>query len=345
MENFKFHIENSNQEVIISNLDEGCVECLNKSSSNGNQFCCVNNTNKRIDFRKTKKGITLICSNEIKTTKLFKQMAEFINYAIPWIEGIKNHIKPFISEEEKKQTRRLLHNIKSQNAHNIQEIYNFAPQEKLSLEFNDQVSFIQGLILKHPTDASKLFIRMMKNNNAIAAEISVFDKLHNENPKIEYTYHQVKKVFLLVYQTFAQDFREKFVFLNINEDNTKVKVDFESFRVALYHIIENALKYTKPHSNIEISFENDTKYFNLIMSMISVKIEEDEIERIYDEDYTGINTKSLNKTGSGIGMYLVKKLLSMNNSEISIIPQYKVDSCNYEGISYCRNIFMIKIQK
>ena len=120
--------------------------------------------------------------------------------------------------------------------------------------------------------------------------------------------------------------------------------DYESFHVAIYHVIENAAKYIKPKTGLNIEIKDVDEFIEIHMDMISLEIKEGETDRIFEEGVSGELACRIGKSGNGIGMNRAKKILELNSGTVSVRPL-----CNtveaFMGVNYQRNIFIISLPK
>ena len=56
----------------------------------------------------------------------------------------------------------------------------------------------------------------------------------------------------------------------------------------------------------------------MVLNMISLKISDTDLMNIFIEGVSGELAKKLDLAGDGIGMYLVKRLLGLNNAKIEV---------------------------
>lgn len=341
----KFHYINSTNEVIFSNITNNCTKCYDDCNSQiTTQVCPINNLKARFGKITTKRGITFLCSDEIKTIKLFRDRLSIFDSTLIPLEKLKAEIKTQISEEEKKRTKRLLHNLISLNAHNIQELYALVPQDLLTANIENQISIITDAIYENPKEAALTYLRIAKHNIAMKTEFSVFKKLYENNPVLEFSYHPIRKVIFNILHTYFQDFTDKHVYVRVKENYTKVNIDYDSVHVAIYHLIDNASKYCLPNREILIDFIESENTLIVRFDMISIKIDDDEVDKIFNESYSGRNSQKINKSGDGIGMFRAKSLLELNNVSIEVKRDYqKIERFN--GTDYGRNIFELKFKK
>lgn len=342
-EMFRKHIVTKEDKTIFSNVEIKCLQCISTCTSSNEIINCIVSKEKR---RRGKivndEGAVYLCTGQrdyINSSRIFKEKLLITSETLMELEATKNEIK----DDLNKDSKRLIHNLTSLNAHNIQELYNLVPQDVLTEEYSRQINIIGDLIIKHPEEAAKMFIRIAKHNAAMKTEFSVFKKLYEPNPILQPKRHNVRKVVLNVLHTFFQDFTDNFVHVEVKSDVSYLEFDYESMHVALYHIIENATKYTASHSTLIISFVKNPSSFDIAFEMLSIKIENDEINLILDEGYCGKNAKELNKNGSGIGLNRVKRILELNNAELIVKNNIKPSTGKYIiGVKYETNQFILR---
>jgi hypothetical protein len=277
----------------------------------------------------------------IKSSKKFVAAIDSLSDTLEAFETISNDHQ----EKLNINTSRLLHNLTTLNAHNIQEIYSLVPQEILSkVPASKQISVVEKVVIDDPRDTAFALLRIAKNNAAMKTEFSVFNKLFDPNPRLEKKSHNVHKVLMNVLYLFFPDFTDKHVLVTLDcPENTIAYFDYESIHVAMYHLIENAVKYVQPHSNFNIKITPLNEVVILLFEMTSLAISEEERLNIFEEGYSGVIAKKIGKSGSGIGMTRAKAILGINGASISleICPQTFHE---YNGIPYQNNIFKISLK-
>lgn len=122
------------------------------------------------------------------------------------------------------------------------------------------------------------------------------------------------------------------------QGNCKDIKAYSSIELLPFLIIDNAIKYTSPGEDICINIiQSDTTQIIKIQAVGS-KIEEDESENIFKREYRGKNAKKYCNDGSGIGLYLAKRICDANNINIKVnntnnqIKTKKIDEGLFEMI-------------
>jgi len=95
-----------------------------------------------------------------------------------------------------------------------------------------------------------------------------------------------------------------------------------------------------------VSFAETDTECAVSIKMLSIKIEDIDLENIFKEGYSGQNAIKLGVSGNGIGMNIVERLLSMNNARLEIRKNFNPSRNKVQlGIPYEMNEFRISFQK
>ena len=104
-----------------------------------------------------------------------------------------------------------------------------------------------------------------------------------------------------------------------------------------------ATKYTLKDTTLDISFISKNEFIIIEFKMTSLAIEKNEIELIFNENYSGINARKHELEGHGIGMYYAKKIMNLHNGFIEFIPGKS--NFYFDGIPYSDNVIKIGLEK
>ena len=102
------------------------------------------------------------------------------------------------------------------------------------------------------------------------------------------------------------------------------------------------MKYIKPNSRLNIRFEDYINQVDIIFDMISLKVLDDEKDKIFVNGFSGIHATKNGTSGKGIGMSRVKQILELNNGDI-VLEDGEISTEN--DSEYNNNIFKISLKK
>jgi signal transduction histidine kinase len=337
----RLRLKNHNQVDLYNEFTADCNNCINTCASNSIKLTCpIYSDERRIGKISNELGEVFCCSENkdfLASSKSFKAKQESILFGLKEVQSIKDKLNI--------DTQKLIHNLTKTNGHNIQELYAVVPQEILANNLNEQLEFIKETILKDPIEAAKTFLRIAKNNAAMKVEFSVINKLTEGRETLRNRRYRVKKVTLNLFHIFFQDFKDKDVYVQFEENDDYLIFDYEIIHVALYHLIHNATKYIRPKTTLFVRFVKTGNDFDIKLEMSSLRIEPEEKLRLLEDGFSGKIAKKLGKSGKGIGLGTTAKILELNHAELiietNVIP---AKSVNLNGINYDENIFIIRLK-
>jgi len=341
----KFLITDRNNREVINSLDEPCKICL-KTSVDYNRVTCPNdNQERRYGIKEYGGGRIFICTSRYaaKTTKLFKEKIELLSYCIPSFSTIKEKAIIEASNLEKEKYSKIVHNLKTLNAQSIQSQYKFVPQNVFADNYHNLYEFLKSEVVRRPHEATIAILRLSKNNAHMKTEFSTHEKLSVENPNLLIQEHNIRSVILNVYHSFDIDFRDNNVQFRIFDTPHYMMFDYDTIRVALYHIFSNTIKYVCKNSKVQVNILERDNFIYVDFEMKSLHIAKDEKNKIFDDNYSGKSTYSKQKNGSGLGMGLIRKALAINNAKIEVLCGEK--STKIEGQDFSDNTFRLILNK
>lgn len=313
------HLTNSNGEILHSNVPDECMGCPGMMQSEiGRTVCPGTGQLRRRAYRESAHGSVYFCGDEaalLKSRRIVRERLRVYSEMLQELEALRRAVAHNVS----KHLRRLMHNLTSQNAHSIQEVYNVIPQELLSGSMSQQVENVEAALRNDPAKASKAFLRVNKHNAAMKCEFGAFKFLYESTaPTLKKRNHPLRKVVLNALHLFYQDFKEKHVKVDVVACDASVRVDYECLQVALYHVIDNAAKYVFNGSNLLVTFPVIDGHQVVRLDMMSLEITDSDAARLYDDGFSGKHPKRLGLAGAGLGLGIVRDLLKLNDARLEI---------------------------
>ena len=115
--------------------------------------------------------------------------------------------------------------------------------------------------------------------------------------------------------------REKNIVVNFKYENKEnpVEADETAIYRVVQNLVDNALKFASIGSEIEISVKNKNGLVYCGIKNYGSSISEEEQKYIWDRYYKVDSSRSYHKTGSGLGLYIVKSIINQHNQHINII--------------------------
>lgn len=306
------------------------------------EMCRVTGKEKRHGKIKNENGYIYLCVYDGSiTNKIFKRYFDVLS---PLHGTLFKYCEDLKFQEESK-TKRLQHNINSYNAKIQDELDSIIPQESINKKnWRETVDAIKDVIQNDTEETAFSLLRILKNIKLINAEMDVYNLLNSGIEKLEMHEHSIHKVIGITLQPFFLDFIENNNNVQIGSCFENVLIDYATISVVLGHIWDNAAKYMGINSILDISFISELDFLIVEISMQSLKVNDEEIENIFSENYSGYWAKQTGINGHGIGMFYAKKLAEMNEGELQFIAGNNV-IYSLEGVPYAKNTLKLKLKK
>lgn len=235
------------------------------------------------------------------------------------------------------RTRRLIHNLKSLTAKIGQEVFYIAQQDLMINSPRDMVKYVAKEILENTDDAAKGLIEILKHHAAQKAEYSAFEKLTGKALVGAPERHDVHRVLMNVFYLFFGDFIKKKVKADVERTRLQALIDYESIHVCIYYVVENATKYARPGSPFNVSIAEDGGFVIIRFNMESIEILPEEVDKIFDEGFSGKRAIESRLHGAGIGLYMARAMAQMNGGTLTAVPGRGT------GAGYARNTFILAL--
>ena len=126
---------------------------------------------------------------------------------------------------------------------------------------------------------------------------------------------------------FRNRFPERKIIGEITEDVT-IKGDSLLLQILINNLLENAIKYTPRDGEIKAILEKHGEHIDLQIQDQGPGIPESESKKIFNKFYRIGNESTRKKQGTGLGLYLCKKIARDHNGDISV-TNHKGGGCNF----------------
>jgi len=100
-----------------------------------------------------------------------------------------------------------------------------------------------------------------------------------------------------------------------------IHADRDLLQLALYNVIENAVKYSNDGDNIVVSASDNSKYVKIEISDTGIGIHPGDTQNVWEELFRGQNGR--NRNGTGIGLSLVKRIIERHQGKIELDSKHE----------------------
>ena len=212
------------------------------------------------------------------------------------IENEKENVKSLVTD--------ISHQLKTPLA-NV-ELYNtLLAEEGISDEERLEFLETEGIAI----EKLKMLVDSLINISRLEADmISIDKKEENLKECIESAISSVK----------ADAAKKNIIIKNDIKEYCILAIDRKWTTEAIFNLLDNAVKYTAPNGKIRLSLDNGINYFALNIEDNGIGIDTDEYNDIFKRFYRSRNDIVQNEKGSGVGLYLVRKIMNLQDGNVMV---------------------------
>lgn len=169
----------------------------------------------------------------------------------------------------------------------------------------------QEFLLTNKNSINKLENLINSLVNISRLEISMISIKKEDN--------DIKSTILNAIESIAPKARSKNITLKLNKFNSRIiPHDKKWTEESIFNVLDNAVKYTERNGEVNISVEETVNYFKIIIEDNGRGIAKNEFNNIFKRFYRGTDEEIESIEGSGIGLYLSRKILEEQGGNIMV---------------------------
>lgn len=143
---------------------------------------------------------------------------------------------------------------------------------------------------------------------------------------LDITVFDLNRCIKMAVQTFEQISREKQIYFNLILTGSELYTEADESKIhqVLQNLIDNAIKFSRPDSSIEI--ETTVKKDKIFVSVKDhgIGIPKDSIGKIWERFYKTDVSRGKDKKGTGLGLSIVKEIINAHHENINVISTLDV---------------------
>jgi two-component system, OmpR family, phosphate regulon sensor histidine kinase PhoR len=101
-------------------------------------------------------------------------------------------------------------------------------------------------------------------------------------------------------------------------DGPQLLADRGCMSMVCTNLVDNAIKYTPEGGNVRVRLEPNGLHVKLSVQDSGIGMNEEDAERVFEEFFRAKNNYTVHVPGTGLGLSLVKKLVSLHDGRISL---------------------------
>ena len=149
-------------------------------------------------------------------------------------------------------------------------------------------------------------------------------RLDSGEMNLNYQKFDLFSTLVTVVITFEQEIERKHIQIKgLDELEPKIIYgDKDLIHQVVYNLIENAVKFTNENGYIEFNITENSEQTDFSVKNSGMGIRQSEISLVFDRFYKTDKSRSKDKKGLGLGLYLVRSIIRMHGGDISARSEY-----------------------
>lgn len=187
-----------------------------------------------------------------------------------------------------------------------------ATAENMSEELNDPEA-LKGRL--------EVINRALERMNVIVKDLMLLTRLGMESEKPTKVPEAIplSKLIRDVVEEFTDRYQQKSIALNCKNDGNPVVTGHQDpLHRLLANLLENALRYTDSGGEVNVGLSADNHFATITVSDTGIGIPKESLPKIFDRFYRVDKARSRDQGGSGLGLSIVRAIVTMHNAEIDV---------------------------
>ena len=119
--------------------------------------------------------------------------------------------------------------------------------------------------------------------------------------------------------SFEQKINQKHLDVDIDfDDRIIVMGDRDHVFRAVYNLVDNAVKFVNEGGKLTLRAHEAGKYCEFSIKNTGAGIAPEDIPHVFDRFYKTDRSRSLDRSGAGLGLYIVKNIINLHGGDISV---------------------------
>jgi len=202
----------------------------------------------------------------------------------------------------------------------------------ISHEFRTPITLIVGPLEKmlangqlniHQQQALNVVLKNAHRLLQLVNQIMDLRKVENNKMQLQVENDDLGQFLANVTQSFNDYAESKGVNLKFDNltDSSITWFDHDKIDKVMFNLLSNAFKFTPQHGSINVRLNKHSDKFEIIVADTGKGIPASDLDRIFERFYQVESNSNLQRTGTGVGLALVKGLVESHHGSISVMSE------------------------
>lgn len=178
-------------------------------------------------------------------------------------------------------------------------------------------AMIEGLWEITPKRLSGCLDEVKRLSNLVA-DLERLAKIEGENLRLNKTHFNLFEMVQVIKNNFSAEAAKKNLSLVLEGETFLIYADKDRMSQVVTNLLSNAIKYTPEHGTVCLKVKLEEKSAFIIVEDTGIGISKEESTLIFERFYRTDKSRNRKTGGAGIGLTIVKSIVSAHNGTISI---------------------------
>ena len=155
----------------------------------------------------------------------------------------------------------------------------------------------------------------------LSQEMLTLDKVNSRSQELKLSNFNINEMLKETAASFEGRCIQKNIVIDLifEEEILMVNADYSKIQQVLYNLVDNAIKFSKANTTIEIESSKKQKKAYIRVSDHGIGISSNDISKIWDRFYKTDLSRGKDPKGSGLGLAIVKEILTAHGQKINVV--------------------------
>ena len=157
--------------------------------------------------------------------------------------------------------------------------------------------------------------------NKLSQEMLTMQQIGSGNRTLNSTVFDINEMIRQTAASFEGSCAQKSILIELimEEEHLDVYADYSQIQQVLYNLIDNAIKFSKNHSKIEVETSERLGKAYIYVKDHGIGIASSELSKIWDRFYKADTSRGKDPRGSGLGLAIVKEIIQNHGQKINVV--------------------------
>jgi signal transduction histidine kinase len=206
--------------------------------------------------------------------------------------------------------------------------------------------FVQGILDRTiPPEEEEKYLQIVLDESVrltkLVNDMLDVSKMENSEYKLDISEFDITELVRLCIIQLEQRIDSKNLELDVDfeKDNISVLADKDAIRRVIINLLDNAIKFSYENTKIQIKVWTQSKNAFISVGNFGIGIENKNLRYVFDRFYKTDKSRGNDKKGAGLGLALVKNIISCHNQKIWV---ESIDTKEGSAVKYTTFTFTLE---